>query len=132
LVSKDFLFQVISKLANVLFTNALQRRLASSRIICISLNPGLVDTSLKTKSGVPRFMFVLLWLFGNVPDVGAYNSCFAAASPLVRQDAEKYKGAYLEPVGKLGDAAKNAHRIDLQDELWATTERYLQGLTSPQ
>lgn len=77
-------------------------------------------------------MVVLLWLFGTIPDEGAYNSCFAAASPLVRQDAEKYKGAYLEPVGKLGNAAKNAHRIDMQDDLWATTERYLEGLTSSQ
>ncbi|KAF9473592.1 NAD(P)-binding protein [Pholiota conissans] len=123
----------ISKLANVLFTNALQRKLSSSNpnIICISLNPGLVKTSISEKSGVPFFMFILVWLFSVPPDEGAYNSCFAAASPLVRQDAEKYKGAYLEPVGKIGKAAANALRTDLQDDLWKTTEEYLESSGAP-
>lgn len=61
------------------------------------------------------------------PDDGALNSCFAAASPLVRQDAEKYKGVYLGPVGKIKKAADNALKVDLQDALWKTTEEYLES-----
>jgi len=67
-------------------------------------------------------------LFFVVPEVGAYNSCFAAASPLVRQHPEKYKGAYLVPVGVIEEAGKNAKREDLALELWETTERVLKDL----
>lgn len=117
----------VSKLANVLFTQSLTRQLAATKIICVSLHPGLVNTSLAAKSPYPRLIGALLWLFATDPAQGAYTSCFAAASPLVRAEPEKYKGAYLEPVGKIGAASANSQRVDLQDELWATTERYLEG-----
>lgn len=68
-------------------------------------------------------------LFFITPEVGAYNSCFAAASPLVRQHPEKYKGAYLFPVGVFTEPGENAKRGDLALDLWETTERILKGLS---
>ena len=59
------------------------------------------------------------------PDQGAYSSCFAAASPLVRKSADEYKGAYLMPVGKVVDPAANAKDVEMQNALWETTEKYL-------
>lgn len=40
------------------------------------------------------------------PDEGAYNSCFAAASPLVRKGSDQYRGVYLEPLGKVASASE--------------------------
>ncbi|KDR76490.1 hypothetical protein GALMADRAFT_246871 [Galerina marginata CBS 339.88] len=117
----------ISKLGNVLFTNALQRRIASSSIICMSLHPGVSNTSFSRNTPFPRLVFFLMSLFVMTPDEGAHTSCFAAASPLVRQEADKYKGAYLEPI-KISQASENARKIELQDQLWETTEKYLQSL----
>jgi hypothetical protein len=67
-------------------------------------------------------------LFFVSPEVGAYNTCFAAASPLVRQHPEQYKGAYLVPVGVIEEPEKNAKRNDLALELWETSERVLKDI----
>jgi hypothetical protein len=61
------------------------------------------------------------------PDAGAYTSCFAAGSPIVRKEAEKYNGSYLQPPHKITTAASNALNVALQDQLWETTEEYLKG-----
>ena len=67
---------------------------------------------------------------GVTVDQGAYNSCFAAASPLVRKSADKYKGAYLDPVGKVVEPAANTKDVEMQDALWETTEKYLKQSAS--
>ncbi|KAF8970389.1 hypothetical protein BDZ97DRAFT_1652495 [Flammula alnicola] len=122
----------VSKLANVLFSSALQRRLSSSSIICLSIHPGIVNTSGSTRFRFPidKLVNFLLSLVAMTPDDGAHTSCFAAGSPIVRQEEEKYKGTYLEPVGKIMKPTDNALRIKLQEGLWKTTEQYLetQGL----
>ena len=64
------------------------------------------------------------------PDQGAYNSCFAASSPLVRKSADKYKGAYLTPIGKVVEPAANAKDVEMQDALWEITEKYLKQSAS--
>ncbi|CAA7264587.1 unnamed protein product [Cyclocybe aegerita] len=87
----------ISKLANVLFTKSLQRRLENTSIMCIAINPGLVNTSLADRFAFPWLARFLLSFIADTPDKGAYTSCFAAASPKVRVEPELYKGAYLEP-----------------------------------
>lgn len=66
----------------------------------------------------------------STPDQGAYNSCFAAASPLVRKSADKYKGAYLMPVGKVVEPSANTKDVEMQDALWETTETYLKQSAS--
>lgn len=70
----------------------------------------------------------LLRLFMSTSDVGAYTQVFAAASPAVKANPEKYKGQYMVPVGILGKTGKNGLRKDLADDLWETTERFLGGL----
>ena len=59
------------------------------------------------------------------PEPGSYTSCFAAASPIVRNFPSKYKYAYLEPVGSIGEMSNNAKREDLARQLWVSTERIL-------
>lgn len=60
------------------------------------------------------------------PDVGSYTTLFAAASPLIKEQPEIFKGAYLRPVAQLGKASDNAEREDLGTELWETTEKVLE------
>ncbi|PPQ92074.1 hypothetical protein CVT25_007099 [Psilocybe cyanescens] len=117
----------VSKLAVIMSSKALQRRLtaSNSKIICITLHPGLVYTTNHLRFPFARVVGFIAWLFFKPQDEGAYNSCFAAASPVVRQEEEKYKGAYLMPVGRITDPARVALNEDVQDDLWETTERYL-------
>lgn len=67
------------------------------------------------------------WFFYGT-DEGSYTSCFAAASPLVKQDPDKYRGKYLEPFGVITETGENAKRVELGEELWETTERFLRGI----
>ena len=62
------------------------------------------------------------------PEPGSYTSCFAAASPLVRNFPNKYKHAYLEPVGHIGELSENAKRDELASQLWQTTQRIINDL----
>jgi NAD(P)-dependent dehydrogenase (short-subunit alcohol dehydrogenase family) len=117
----------VSKLANTLFANTLARRLSSAGIISLSLHPGLVNTSLATRFSFPRLTNLLMSVVATEPDTGAYTSCFAAASPIVRKEAEKYNGTYLTPPQKITAPSGNALNIALQDQLWETTEEYLKG-----
>lgn len=64
-------------------------------------------------------------LFFVSPDVGALNSCFAAASAEVAKNKEMYQGAYLHPIGKVKEISKIAANESLQDELWESSEKIL-------
>lgn len=108
-------------------SKALQRKLTSSNkdIICITLHPGFVYTTNHLRFPFHRIIGFFAWLFFKPVDEGAYNSCFAAASPVVRESEDKFKGAYLLPVGKISSPALVALNEDVQNDLWETTERYL-------
>lgn len=116
-----------SKAANILFAKALQRKLADTNIISLALHPGPVNTSMSTHTWFPRLSYFILWLIWKTPEVGSYNSCLAAASPIIRQEADKYKGSYLVPVGKIVDSSPLTRNEEMQNDLWDTTEKYLAG-----
>lgn len=119
----------LTKLANVLWTRELQKRVdaAGAEIACIAVDPGLVNT-FASRMPFPWVAAVLFKLFFEVPEVGAHNPCFAAAAPEVREDREKWKGTYLEPVGSIAEPSENARRAGLAKELWDTTERIVEDL----
>ena len=70
-------------------------------------------------------MDVLAYPFFVRPDVGAHTSVFAAASSVVTQNRERYKGAYLVPVGTIQKLNEQASSEELAKELWATIETFL-------
>jgi len=118
-----------SKLANILFTKSLQRQLDEAHvpIIALAVHPGIVNShASQTFDQQLNIVYGVLWnlfraiFFTDIP-TGAYNSVFAAASPVIRAHAETYKAAVLHPVGKIVQPTEDALNPELADELWATT-----------
>ena len=118
-----------SKLANVLYASELQQRLSAEGlpITVMSLHPGASNTFSRRPAFVriswlvEAFTYFLL----DHPDVAAYTSAFAAASPAVSQHADKYKGAYLDPVGVIATPSEAGRSDALARELWAAIETFL-------
>jgi len=119
----------LTKLANVLWTRELQKRLDADNIpiTAITIHPGFVNT-FSDRWPFPRVSRWLVNLFFATPDRGAFTSLIAAASPAVWADPQKYKGAYLQPVGELVEPSDQAKDPKLAEELWRTTENYLEGI----
>jgi NAD(P)-dependent dehydrogenase (short-subunit alcohol dehydrogenase family) len=81
-----------SKLANVLFTYELARRLSGSNVTVNALHPGQVATDM-WKTNFPVIGPALKWvmgLFALTPEQGADNSIYLAASPEVEGVTGKY------------------------------------------
>ena len=100
-----FNFLAHSKLAMILWTKSLQRRLnaeVSAPITVISVHPGGVDTFTHSWP-FPRFFKWFVGMTIASPEVGAYNSAFAAAGSRVAQQRQVYEGVYLEsqPTGRI-------------------------------
>lgn len=119
----------MTKLANVLFARELQRRLdqAKIQVLSIPIHPGEVNT-FADRLPWPILANIAMTLFFTPPEAGSYTSCFAAASPMVKNFPKKYKNAYLEPIGVVGEMSENAKRDQLAAELWETTEKILESL----
>ncbi|KAI0336796.1 NAD-P-binding protein [Cubamyces sp. BRFM 1775] len=126
----------LSKLANVLYAKQLQKKFdfEGIPITVMSLHPGSVNTeglskdpSMQTFLVGPVIKSLLGWFFVS-PSEGAYTSVFAAASPVVKAERDRYKGAWLEPPGKLvTPPTPHAEDKELAEELWKTTETILRS-----
>lgn len=112
-----------AKLANVLFTFSLARRLRGTRVTANALHPGIVKTNLSNDyMGNPIFRF-LEGLIAVSPDAGAQTSIHLAVSP----DVEGVSGCYFVR-RKRKDPAPLSRDEALQDRLWSVSEA-LVGLT---
>jgi hypothetical protein len=118
---------VHSKLANVLFAKELQRRLDKEgvNIISFPLHPGNANTFSNSCPFPPLSKLVMSLLF-MTPDVGAYTTLFAAASPTPQEDAH-YKGGYMRPICRFAEASTLGCNAELAAELWETTEKVVAG-----
>ncbi|KAF9002623.1 NAD-P-binding protein [Hymenopellis radicata] len=118
-----------SKLLVILWTKALQDHLsaASKDITLTALHPGVANTF---NHLVPFFIRPILNLLLDSPDRGSYNSVFAAAGKAVRDDKEKYKGAYISPgkakMPSVVEPAKMALDERLRRRLWEMSLEYTQ------
>jgi NAD(P)-dependent dehydrogenase (short-subunit alcohol dehydrogenase family) len=80
-----------SKLANLLFTYELSRRISGSRVTANALHPGFVSTHLAKQNPLIRpFLNVIHWLFARSPEQGAQTSIFLATDPSVQEVTGKY------------------------------------------
>ena len=124
-----------AKLANLLFTYELQRRLAAAgaTTIAVAAHPGVAATELARNSQLPiRIGTRLLRPFMRGPDAGALPTLRAATDPGVRG------GEYYGPSG-LGEirghpvlvtSSPESHDEAVQARLWAVSEE-LTGVRFP-
>ncbi len=113
-----------SKLANLLFTYELQRRLtaAAADTIAAAAHPGFSDTELMRY--LPSFLGPLVGRVAQTPAMGALPTLRAATDPGV------LGGQYYGPDGiaevrghpTLVSSSAQSHDLDLQRRLWAVSE----------
>jgi NAD(P)-dependent dehydrogenase (short-subunit alcohol dehydrogenase family) len=109
-----------SKLANVLFTAELARRLSGSGVTANALHPGLVNTDFGlngSKGGLMRAMMKVIFSFGLTPAQGAATSIYLASSPAV----EGVTGQYFAK-SKAVAPSPAAQDVAAQQRLWTLSE----------
>lgn len=122
-----------SKLANLLFTYELQRRLAGTRTVAVAAHPGLSRTELMRNFPLWLRVFnpVLLPLHQD-PAIGALCQLRAATDPDV------HGGQYVGPSGfgetrgypKIVESSRQSHDVELQRRLWSVSSE-LTGVVFP-
>ena len=105
-----------SKLANVLFTRELARRLAGSGVTANCLHPGAVATGIFR--ALPKPIEAIIKLVTLSPEKGAQTSIYLASAPAVAQVTGKY-------FVKCAEARPSAEAQDDQvaSRLWAESAR---------
>lgn len=108
-----------TKLANVLFTYELARRLAGSGVTVNALHPGLVATNFGFRgAGAYAFFFWLLRPFSISPERGAKTSVYLASSPDVAGVTGKY---FVKKRAELSSRA--SYDQDAARRLWEISEQ---------
>jgi retinol dehydrogenase-14 len=81
-----------SKLANVLFTYELARRLQATSVTANALHPGVVRTAFGAEdpAGVQRLLVPFMWPFMKSPAQGAATSIHLASAPELEQVTGRY------------------------------------------
>ncbi len=81
-----------SKLANVLFSLELSRRLRGSRVTSNSLHPGMINTEIdRHMNRFMQFGFrIFAGIFGKSIEEGAATNCFVSTSPLLSTTSGRY------------------------------------------
>src|SRR6266436_3805741 len=109
-----------SKLANILFTRELARRLAGTGVTANCLHPGFVATGLGQRAGglfgrLVRFAM----LFAGRAESGAQTIVHLASSP----DVASVSGAYFIPTGQQAEPSATARDDLAARRLWDESER---------
>lgn len=109
-----------SKLANILFTRELSKRLHGTGVTAKSLNPGVVNTEIIRYN---RFIGVLIFfpmqILGKTAKSGAQTTLMLALDPRMR----KISGNYYADCALSNEAAV-ARDDETADWLWKTSERW--------
>ncbi len=105
-----------SKLANILFTKELARRLDGSKVTANSLHPGVVATNLFT--GAAGFFAPIISLFLISSEVGAFTSVYLATSP----EVDGISGKYFARAAPAPTAAA-ARDMEVAGRLWQVSEQ---------
>jgi NAD(P)-dependent dehydrogenase (short-subunit alcohol dehydrogenase family) len=112
-----------TKLANILFTTELARRLEGSGVTANCLHPGAVATGLGKNNGAwARALIALLRPFFRTPDDGAATSIYLATSPSIGGLSGRYFANCAEK--RPSRAAQDA---EAARRLWAESERLTAG-----
>jgi NAD(P)-dependent dehydrogenase (short-subunit alcohol dehydrogenase family) len=104
-----------SKLANVLFTYELARRLGTARVTANALHPGMVNTGFGAEDAgrIQRLFTPLMRPFMQSPAQGAATSIHLASSP----EVEGVTGCYYA-AGKRRQSSKRSYDRATAERLW--------------
>ncbi len=111
-----------SKLANILFSNELARRLAGSGVTSNALHPGFVATRFAHNNGFVwgGLMALLQRLWAISPEEGAQTSIYLATAP----EGATISGRYFVK-SRETTPAPQAQDVDAAARLWEISERML-------
>ncbi|WP_420642290.1 SDR family oxidoreductase [Candidatus Leptofilum sp.] len=112
-----------SKLANVLFTYELVRRLEGSGVTANALHPGGVATGFGSGEGMMGWLFKLLRPFLLTPEKGAETQIYLASSP----EVEGITGKYFDKK-KPVQSSKESYDTAVAQRLWQVSDQ-LTGLS---
>ena len=112
-----------SKLANVLHTFALARRLADTKVAVNCLHPGVVATNL-----LPRWLRVIKPLLSR-EILDAERGARTTLQLALAEDLAGVSGQYYDENGIPQPAAPLANDVLLQESLWSTSARWV-GITA--
>jgi NAD(P)-dependent dehydrogenase (short-subunit alcohol dehydrogenase family) len=108
-----------SKLANILFTRALAKRLEGTTVTANCLHPGLVRTNIaRDMPAIGRVLFNLLAKFARSPEQGAQTIVYLASSPQVQGASGGY---YVDR--KLMPISPAAQDDAAAERLWQVSEQ---------
>ncbi|KAH8373051.1 hypothetical protein KR009_011199 [Drosophila setifemur] len=116
-----------SKLANIMFTRELARRLEGTKVTANALHPGVVDTKIIRHMGffnnflAGLFVKPLFWPFVKTPKNGAQTSLYVALDP----ELQKVSGQYFSDC-KLKEISSAACDLQTAKWLWAVSEKWTQ------
>jgi NAD(P)-dependent dehydrogenase (short-subunit alcohol dehydrogenase family) len=116
-----------SKLANVMFSYALARRIEGTGVTVNCLHPGFVATNLGSGNRIPVKPFMALFrLTGRAIDVraGADTPIFLASSPEVEGVSGKYFDRRREKM-----SSPPSYNEDAQEQLWRVSEELVGATT---
>src|SRR5262249_45038353 len=85
---------------------ALHKRNKHPNLLFLAVYAGWVNT-FSHEYLILRLLKPIINLWFAPPEVGCYNQLFAAASPKVTEEREKYNGKYMVPVGKIEQMGAN-------------------------
>lgn len=112
-----------TKLANILFTRELAKKLKGTQVTANSLHPGVVKTDiLRNPSGIWWLLYVIMQLVYRSPQSGAQTTIACALDP----DFENISGKYFDDC-RVKEESKEAQDDETADWLWRTSEK-LTGL----
>ena len=116
-----------SKLANILFTRSLAKRLQGTNTIVNAVHPGGVRTELQRHSFVVRIMRFFSSIFWKTPEEGAQTSIYCAVS----EEMEGVSGKYLADCKIVKPRTKEATDDEIAERLWQVSVQMV-GLESKQ
>jgi NAD(P)-dependent dehydrogenase (short-subunit alcohol dehydrogenase family) len=113
-----------SKLANIMFTYALARRLEGTGVTANTLHPGFVATRFARNNGpLSQVAMTLARPFAISPEQGAQTSIYLASSP----DVTEVSGQYFVKK-QPAKSSKVSYDVAAQEQLWSLSEQ-MTGLT---
>jgi NAD(P)-dependent dehydrogenase (short-subunit alcohol dehydrogenase family) len=107
-----------SKLANILFTRELARRLEGSKVTANCLHPGVIATGIAHRHWLTNFGWKLLSPFMLNAEQGAQTSIYLATSPEVTQ----ISGEYFAKC-RIADTSAAAKNMTDAARLWTVSEK---------